>query len=69
LKILALCDRRCATRAFETQPERLQSRSLNPLNVTQKRMKVLRTLAIPSLDIPETEPMLIAQTKQAPVLH
>jgi hypothetical protein len=32
-------------------------------------MEGLRTLAIPSLDIPETEPMLIAQTKQAPVLH
>jgi hypothetical protein len=29
----------------------------------------LRTLAIPSLDIPETEPMLNRANEQAPVLH
>jgi hypothetical protein len=32
-------------------------------------MEILRTLAIPSLDIPETEPMLNRANEQAPVLH
>jgi hypothetical protein len=40
-----------------------------PLNVAQKLMEGLQTPAIPSLDIPETEPMLVAQTSKPPVLH